>query len=172
MSAAHNIPVEAGWVHLLGDRLSNMETGWAVVNASISGETSLSGRNRLPALLTKYKPSVVVLELGANDGLRGLPLDALRANLAAMIDQSSAAKAKVLLLGIELPVNYGPQYRDGLRAIYSDLSTQKHTALVPFLLDGVALDPQLMQDDGLHPVAAGEPKVLDTVWKGLQPLLK
>jgi len=172
LSAAHNIPVEAGWVHLLGDRLSNMETGWSVVNASISGETSLSGRNRLPALLAKYKPSVVVLELGANDGLRGLPLDALRANLATMIDQSTAAKAKVLLLGIELPVNYGPQYRDGLRAIYSDLSTQKHTALVPFLLDGVALDPQLMQDDGLHPVAAGEPKVLDTVWKGLQPLLK
>jgi acyl-CoA thioesterase-1 len=172
LSAAHNIPVEAGWVHLLGDRLSNMETGWSVVNASISGETSLSGRNRLPALLAKYKPSVVVLELGANDGLRGLPLDALRANLATMIDQSTAAKAKVLLLGIELPVNYGPQYRDGLRAIYSDLSTQKHTALVPFLLDGVALDPQMMQDDGLHPVAAGEPKVLDTVWKGLQPLLK
>ena len=172
LSAAHNIPVEAGWVHLLGDRLSNMETGWSVVNASISGETSLSGRNRLPALLARYKPSVVVLELGANDGLRGLPLDALRANLAAMIDESTAAKAKVLLLGIELPVNYGPQYRDGLRAIYSDLSTQKHTALVPFLLDGVALDPQMMQDDGLHPVAAGEPKVLDTVWKGLQPLLK
>ena len=172
LSAAHNIPVEAGWVHLLGDRLSNMETGWSVVNASISGETSLSGRNRLPALLTKYKPSVVVLELGANDGLRGLPLDALRANLTTMIDQATAAKAKVLLLGIELPVNYGPQYRDGLRAIYSDLSTQKHTALVPFLLEGVALDPQLMQDDGLHPVAAGEPKVLDTVWKGLQPLLK
>jgi len=172
LSAAHNIPVEAGWVHLLGDRLSNMETGWSVVNASISGETSLSGRNRLPALLAKYKPSVVVLELGANDGLRGLPLDALRANLATMIDQATAAKAKVLLLGIELPVNYGPQYRDGLRAIYSDLSIQKHTALVPFLLEGVALDPQLMQDDGLHPVAAGEPKVLDTVWKGLQPLLK
>ena len=172
LSAAHNIPVEAGWVHLLGDRLSNMETGWSVVNASISGETSLSGRNRLPALLAKYKPSVVVLELGANDGLRGLPLDALRANLTTMIDQATAAKAKVLLLGIELPVNYGPQYRDGLRAIYSDLSTQKHTALVPFLLEGVALDPQLMQDDGLHPVAAGEPKVLDTVWKGLQPLLK
>lgn len=172
LSAAHNIPVEAGWVHLLGSRLSNMETGWSVVNASISGETSLSGRNRLPALLARYKPSVVVLELGANDGLRGLPLDALRANLTTMIDQSTAAKAKVLLLGIELPVNYGPQYRDGLRAIYSDLSTQKHTALVPFLLDGVALDPQLMQDDGLHPVAAGEPKVLETVWKGLQPLLK
>ncbi|HEX7813630.1 MAG TPA: arylesterase [Dyella sp.] len=171
LSAAHNIPVEAGWVHLLGDRLTKMEPGWSVVNASISGETSLSGRNRLPALLTKYKPSIVVLELGANDGLRGLPLDALRTNLAAMIDQAQAAKAKVLLLGIELPVNYGPQYRDGLRAIYSDLSGQKHTGLVPFLLDGVALKPELMQDDGLHPVAAGEPMVLDTVWKHLQPLL-
>ncbi|HEY9132230.1 MAG TPA: arylesterase [Dyella sp.] len=171
LSAAHNIPVEAGWVHLLGDRLSNMEPTWSVVNASISGETSLSGRNRLPALLARYKPAVVVLELGANDGLRGLPLDALRDNLTAMIDQATAAKAKVLLLGIELPVNYGPQYRDGLRAVYAELSKQKRTGLVPFLLDGVALDPSLMQDDGLHPVAAGEPKVLETVWKGLHPLL-
>lgn len=171
LSAAHNIPVEAGWVHLLSDRLSKMEPTWSVVNASISGETSLSGRNRLPALLARYKPAVVVLELGANDGLRGLPLDALRANLATMIDQATAAKAKVLLLGIELPVNYGPQYRDGLRAVYAELSKQKRTGLVPFLLDGVALDPSLMQDDGLHPVAAGEPKVLETVWKGLHPLL-
>ena len=172
LSAAHNIPVDKGWVHLLGDRLAKMEPGWSVVNASISGETSLSGRNRLPALLAKEHPSVVVVELGANDGLRGLPLDALRSNLTAMIDAAQAAKAKVLLLGIELPVNYGPQYRDGLRAIYGELSAQKHVALVPFLLDGVALKPEWMQDDGLHPLAAGEPMVLDNVWKGLQPLLR
>jgi len=172
LSAAHNIPIESGWVHLLDARLGNMVPKWAAVNASISGETSLSGRNRLPALLQKYHPAVLVLELGANDGLQGLSLPALRDNLTAMIDMAQQAKARVLLIGIELPVNYGPQYRDGLRAVYTELAQTKHTALVPFLLDGVALDPALMQDDGLHPVATAEPKVLDTVWKQLQPLLQ
>jgi acyl-CoA thioesterase-1 len=171
LSAAHNIPVESGWVHLLGERLGKMEPPWRVVNASISGETSLSGRNHLPGLLAKERPAVVVIELGANDGLRGLPLDALRDNLAAMIDLAHRRGARVLLLGIELPVNYGPQYRDGLRAIYADLARSKHTTLVPFLLDGVALEPTLMQDDGLHPLAAGEPRVLENVWKALEPLL-
>jgi acyl-CoA thioesterase-1 len=171
LSAAHNIPVEAGWVHLLEVRLENMEPGWTVVNASISGETSVGGRNRLPALLAQHHPRIVVIELGANDGLRGLPLGDLRGNLAAMVDAAQHAGAKVLLLGIELPVNYGPQYRDGLRAIYADLARDKHAALVPFLLEGVALNPALMQDDGLHPVAAGEPVVLDTVWPKLTPLL-
>jgi acyl-CoA thioesterase-1 len=171
LSAAHNIPVEAGWVHLLGGRLGKMVPPWRVVNASISGETSLSGRNHLPGLLAREHPAVVVIELGANDGLRGLPLDALRDNLAAMIDMAHKSGAKVLLLGIELPVNYGPQYRDGLRAVYADLARDKHVALVPFLLEGVALDPALMQDDGLHPLAAGEPRVLETVWKGLLPVL-
>lgn len=172
LSAAHNIATDQGWVHLLDVRLGKMVPAWTAINASISGETSLSGRNRLPALLAKYRPKVVVIELGANDGLQGLSLADLRANLAAMIDESTAAKTKVLLLGIELPVNYGPQYRDGLRAIYADLARQKHVALVPFLLAGVALKPELMQDDGLHPLAAGEPIVLDTVWSKLQPLLR
>ncbi len=172
LSAAHNIPVESGWVHLLGDRLTKMEPGWTVVNASISGETSLSGRNRLPALLAEYRPSVLVIELGANDGLRGLPLGPLRDNLAAMIDAGQQAKARVLLLGIELPVNYGPQYRDGLRAVYAGLAKDRHASLVPFLLDGVALKPELMQEDGLHPVASAQPLVLDNVWRALQPLLR
>lgn len=172
LSAAHNIATEQGWVHLLEVRLGKMVPPWAVVNASISGETSLSGRNRLPALLATYRPSVVVIELGANDGLRGLPLNQLRDNLTAMISAAQATHAKVLLLGIELPVNYGPQYRDGLRAVYADLAKQKHVALLPFLLDGVALDPALMQADGLHPTAAGEPKVLENVWRVLQPLLR
>jgi len=171
LSAAHNIPVETGWVNLLGERLAKMVPPWRVVNASISGETSLSGRNHLPGLLVKERPAVVVIELGANDGLRGLSLDALRDNLTAMIDMAHKAGAKVLLLGIELPVNYGPQYRDGLRAVYADLAEHEHVALVPFLLEGVALDPSLMQDDGLHPTAAGEPRVLQNVWPALEPLL-
>ena len=171
LSAAHNIPVEAGWVHLLEVRLKQMEPGWAVINASISGETSVSGRNRLPALLAQYHPRVVMIELGANDGLRGLPLTDLRSHLAAMIDASRHAGAKVLLLGIEMPVNYGPQYRDGLRAVYADLAREKHAGLVPFLLQGVALNPALMQEDGLHPTAAGEPLVLDNVWPELKSLL-
>jgi acyl-CoA thioesterase-1 len=122
-------------------------------------------------LLAKYRPAVLVLELGANDGLRGLSLPALRDNLGAMIDQAQRAKVRVLLVGIELPVNYGPQYRDALRAVYAELARSRHTALVPFLLEGVALDPALMQDDGLHPVAKGEPIVLETVWRQLKPLL-
>lgn len=172
LSAAHNIAVDQGWVHLLQARLAKMGPPWTVVNASISGETSLSGRNRLPALLAAHYPRVVVIELGANDGLRGLPLEQLRDNLTAMVGAAQAAHAKVLLLGIELPLNYGPRYRDGLRAIYTDLAKQKRVALVPFLLEGVALDPALMQPDGLHPSAAGEPKVLENVWPLLQPLLR
>ncbi|MBD8872442.1 arylesterase [Rhodanobacter sp. DHB23] len=171
LSAAHNIAVEQGWVHLLEVRLGKMVPPWVVVNASISGETSLSGRNRLPALLATYRPAVVVIELGANDGLQGLPLLQLRDNLDAMVGAAQATHARVLLLGIELPVNYGPQYRDGLRAVYADLAKRMHVALLPFLLDGVALDPALMQDDGLHPNAAGEPRVLGNVWGALQPLL-
>lgn len=171
LSAAHNIPVEAGWVHLLEVRLNQMEPGWTVINASISGETSVSGRNRLPELLAQYHPRVVVIELGANDGLRGLPLNELKANLSAMIDAATKIGAKVLLLGIEMPVNYGPQYRDGLRAVYADLARDKDAALVPFMLEGVALNPALMQEDGLHPVAAGEPIVLNTIWPKLKPLL-
>lgn len=172
LSAAHNIAAEQGWVHLLEVRLGKMEPPWRVVNASISGETTLSGLHHLPALLQNYKPSILILELGANDGLRGLPLDALEDNLAAMIELAQKANTKVLLVGIELPVNYGPRYRDGLRAVYAGLARRRHTALVPFLLEGVALDPSRMQDDGLHPTAAGEPAVFATVWPALAPLLR
>ena len=172
LSAAHNIPIESGWVHLLDARLHQMVPKWTAINASISGETSLSGRNRLPALLAKYRPQVLVLELGANDGLRGLPLPALRANLDAMIVAAQQAKVRVLLVGIELPVNYGPHYRDGLRSVYVELASARKLALVPFLLEGIALDPAAMQDDGLHPVSSAQPRVLDNVWKPLLPLLR
>jgi acyl-CoA thioesterase I len=172
LSAAHNIAADQGWVHLLDGRLKDMRPPWRVVNASISGETSLTGRNRLPDLLGQYRPCIVVLELGANDGLQGLSIEHMKDNLAAMIEASQKTGARVLLLGIELPVNYGPRYRDALRKVYVDLAAQYHTALVPFLLEGVALKPELMQADGLHPTAAGEPRVLENVWAKLHPLLE
>lgn len=171
LSAAHNIPIDAGWVHLLDVRLHALAPPRRAVNASISGETSASGRERLPVLLRRYRPAVVVLELGANDGLQGMPLRQIRANLEAMVVACRDAGAKVLLLGIELPVNYGPRYRDGLRAIYAGLASQYHTGLVPFLLQGVALDPVLMQADGMHPTAAGERIVFANVWRALAPML-
>jgi acyl-CoA thioesterase-1 len=171
LSAAHDIPIGAGWPHLLKARLETMTPPRRLVNASISGETTTSGRARLPDLLRQYQPALVILELGANDGLQGMPLQRIRANLDAMVAACRDAGAKVLLLGIELPVNYGPRYRDGLRAIYADLAGKYHTGLVPFLLQGVALKPALMQADGMHPTAAGERTVFDNVWHALAPML-
>jgi acyl-CoA thioesterase-1 len=171
LSAAHNIPIDAGWPHLLKARLETVAPPRRVVNASISGETTTSGRARLPDLLRQYQPALVILELGANDGLQGMPLQQIRDNLDAMVGACQDAGAKVLLLGIELPLNYGPRYRDGLRAIYADLAGKYRTGLVPFLLQGVALDPGLMQADGMHPTAAGERIVFDNVWHALAPML-
>ncbi|HJP99842.1 MAG TPA: arylesterase [Rhodanobacteraceae bacterium] len=172
LSAAHNIPIDAGWPHLLEARLAATKAPRRVVNASISGETTMSGRGRLPALLRQYQPALVILELGANDGLQGMPLREIRENLDAMVAACRGAGAKVLLLGIELPVNYGPRYRDGLRSTYADLASKYHTGLVPFLLQGVALKPALMQADGMHPTAAGESIVFDNVWHALAPMLE
>jgi acyl-CoA thioesterase-1 len=135
-----------------------------VVNASISGETSSGGLSRLPGLLAQHKPRAVIVEIGANDGLRGLPVEQIRKNLDAIIKTCRDAGAKVVVLGIELPINYGPQYRTALREMYRDAAREFNVPLVPFLLDGVALDPKLMQEDGMHPLAAGEPKVLENVW--------
>ena len=171
LSAAHNIPLESSWPHLLAERLAAREPPLELVNASISGETTDAGLARLPDLLQRHRPRLLILELGANDGLRGLPLAQIRDNLAAMMDLASDAGARVLLLGIELPINYGPQYRDGLRAIYQQLAQEKDAALLPFLLQDVALDATLMQPDGLHPNAAAQPRVLANVWRALEPLL-
>jgi len=172
LSAAHNIELQVAWPALLEMRLADMRPPWRLVNASISGETTSSGLTRLPGLLKQYRPALVILELGANDGLRGLPLAEISANLAALIAQCRDAGAKVLLLGIELPVNYGPRYRDGLRGIYADLARQGRTGLLPFLLQGIALDPALMQADGLHPTAAAQPRVLGNVWAALAPMIE
>ena len=172
LSAAHNIAQHEGWVALLQDRLNARSApASAVINASISGETSAGALARLPELLVRHRPAIVVIELGGNDGLRGLPPAELSANLDAMIRMSREAGAKVLLIGTELPPNYGRAYRDRFRAVYADLAQRHALALLPFLLDGVALRPELMQDDGLHPTAAAQPRVLDNVWSVLQPML-
>lgn len=169
LSAAHNIEQDAGWVNLLRERL---EGSAEVINASISGETSAGAGARFPGLLDKHSPELVVLELGGNDGLRGLPPDELYANLAQMVEQSQSANARVLLLGIDIPPNYGQTYRQAFTHVYPRLAATYHVALVPFLLDGIALDEALMQDDGIHPTAEAQPRVLDNVWPVLAPLLK
>jgi len=172
LSAAHGIAVKEGWVNLLAERLQASAPPRTVVNASICGETTSGGLARLPPLLAEHHPALVIVELGANDGLRGLPLAEARANLVKILTAIRAAGAHALLVGIELPVNYGPQYRDGLRSMYRGLAAEFNAPLLPFLLDGVALDPDLMQDDGLHPNAKAQPKVLENVWAVLQPALR
>jgi acyl-CoA thioesterase-1 len=172
LSAAHGIRPEQGWVALLTQRLQTQGYGYEVVNASVSGETSSGGLQRLPRALHLHQPGMVILELGANDGLRGLPLATTRDNLTKMVQLSQAAGARVLLVGIRIPPNYGPRYANEFAGIFPEIAHQYHLPLVPFLLEKVALDATLMQDDGLHPNARGEPLVLDTVWQGLEPLLK
>jgi len=172
LSAAYGLRTDQGWVALLQKRLQSEGYGYTVVNASVSGETTAGGRSRLPRALAQHKPVLVVLELGANDGLRGLPLKDARANLEAMIKAIQRANAKVLLVGILVPPNYGPRYSSGFEQMYLQLAAELKLPFVPFMLDGVALDPQLMQEDGYHPRAEGEPRVLDNVWKHLRPLLE
>ncbi len=172
LSAAHNIPAASGWVNLLQQRVKQQITPPpAIINASISGETTAGALTRLPGLLEKHRPSVVVIELGGNDALRGLPPAQLRGNLEKMIVASQKAGAKVLLLGIDVPPNYGPAYRQRLRQTYAELAKAYKVPLLPFLLEGVALKPNLMQADGLHPTAAAQPQVLENVWPLLKPLL-
>lgn len=172
LSAAHNIPAASGWVNLLQQRVKQqIKPPPAIINASISGETTAGALTRLPGLLEKHRPSVVVIELGGNDALRGLTPAQLRGNLEKMIVASQKAGAKVLLLGIDVPPNYGPAYRQRLKQTYAELASQYKVPLLPFLLEGVALKPDLMQADGLHPTAAAQPQVLDNVWPLLKPLL-
>ena len=164
--------VEQGWVALLQTRLKEQEYGYQVVNASVSGETTAGGLARLPRALTLHQPKIVILELGGNDGLRGLPIAQMRANLAHMVELASAAGAKVLLLGMRMPPNYGPEFTEQFRLCYSDLARDKKVPLVPFLLNEVAQFPNLMQADGIHPNESGQPKLLDNAWPSLKPLLR
>jgi acyl-CoA thioesterase-1 len=172
LSAALGIRPEQGWVALLAQRLQAQGYGYQIVNASVSGETTSGGLERLPRALQLHQPETVILELGANDGLRGLPVSETRENLAHMVRLSQAAGARVLLVGMRIPPNYGPRYTEAFAHMFPELANQYHLPLVPFLLEKVALDPTRMQQDGMHPNARGEPPVLDTLWPYLKPLLK
>ena len=174
LSAEYGLVRGQGWVALLEQRLQNHRSRARVVNASISGDTTSGGRSRLPTLLRTHKPSVVIIELGGNDALRGLPLDVSRANLQVMIEASQQAGARVLLVGMEMPPNYGARYAEQFRQLYVDLARQKRVPLVPFFLKGIADRPDSMdffQTDRIHPNEAAQPKMLDNVWPHLQPLL-
>ena len=171
ISAAFGLDTRVGWVSLLEQRLKEQGHDDKVVNASISGDTSAGGLARLPALLAAHKPDVVIVELGGNDGLRGQPPAQLKQNLASMIDASKQKGASVLLLGMQLPPNYGPRYTTMFAAVYSQLAQEKQIPLVPFFLEGVGGIPKLMQADGIHPAAQAQPQLLENVWPALKPLL-
>ncbi len=171
LSAGYGIAVEQGWVALLEDRLKKEHKPATVVNASISGETSAGARRRLAQLLRAHHPDIVIIELGGNDGLRGLAPARTEANLAAMIEMALQNQAKVLLLGMKLPRNYGPRFRERFEAVYRRLSRRYPVAFVPFFLDEVALDDRLMQADGIHPRAAAQPRLLERVWPVLKTML-
>lgn len=171
LSAAYGMPQENGWVALLEQRVRQEKPGYRVINASISGETTRGGRYRIEQALADHQPAVVILELGANDGLRGLSLDATRANLDAIIAACRNRKARVLLVGMRLPPNYGTAYVTKFRAIYEQAAQRHKIPLLPFLLEGFADKPELFQADGLHPTAAAQPLIMEQVWIRLQPLL-
>ncbi|UBQ06800.1 arylesterase [Tepidimonas taiwanensis] len=174
LSAEYGLARGSGWVALLEQRLQRQRPGARVVNASVSGDTTAGGRSRLPALLERHRPDIVILELGGNDALRGLPLATTRDNLRAMIRASRDAGARVLLLGMDMPPNYGERYRAEFRALYTDLAREENTAVVPFFLAGVADRPdagQHFQDDRIHPNERAQPRLRDNVWAALQRLL-
>ncbi len=172
LSAAYNLRQQDGWVSLMAEAIKSSHPEVTVVNASVSGETSQGGLSRLPALLERYDPSWVVLELGANDGLRGYPLQQTQENLATMIDLAMDTNAEVLLIGNRLPSNYGRTYTEQFFTMYKTLADSKEVAYIPFMLENVALDKSLMQSDGLHPNAAGQPIVLNNIAPVLLPMLQ
>ncbi|MEF9943478.1 MAG: arylesterase [Burkholderiaceae bacterium] len=171
LSAEYGLARDTGWVKQLEHRLARERIEYTVVNASISGETTAGGRTRLPALLAEFKPAVVVIELGANDGLRGLPLPLMQDNLGAMARQAQAAGAKVLILGVRIPPNYGRDYAERFHASFARVASETRAASVPFFLDGFAEDLAYFQADRIHPSERAQPLMLDNVWPRLKPLL-
>lgn len=172
MAAEYGLPRGTGWVRMLADRLSNEAANYNVVNASISGETTSGGRARLPALLRQHRPSVVVIELGGNDGLRGLSLTAMRENLRTMVRASHDIGARVLLIGMQIPPNYGRDYAQRFAATFEQIAADEKTALVPFLLEGFADQLEFFQQDRIHPNERAQERILELVWPRLKPILK
>ena len=172
LSAAYGIPFDQGWVNLLQQRLDAEGYPSRVMNTSVSGETTAGGLARLPRELESYKPSIVIIELGANDGLRGLSLDAMKANLTKMIQASNKAGSKVLILGIRLPSNYGETYTQAFHQMFRTVAKENGAAIVPFLFSKIALNRAMFQEDGIHPTVKAQPLLLDTVWPALELLLE
>ena len=172
LSAAYGMEMSESWPSLLRQRLDEHGHAWQVFNSSITGETTQGGLTRLPRLLEQHEPAIVIIELGGNDGLRGLPLEVTRENLSRMIEQSLAAGARVVLAEMRIPPNYGRTYTEKFNGTYSDLAARYDVVLLPFVLQDIALEPGMMQADGIHPTAAAQPIILDQVWKALAPLLK
>lgn len=171
LSASYGLAVEQGWVNLLQQRLDARYDGWTVVNASISGDTTAGARARLPQALERHQPDIVILALGGNDGLRGLSLAQMKNNLAAMIETAREHGTRVLLVGVQLPPNYGPQYTGRFEDVYRELARQRDVTLMPSLVEDVGTRPELMQGDGIHPNASAQPLMMERVWKHLEPLL-
>jgi len=172
LSAAYGIAQSRGWVTLLEARLKRERPNYSVVNASISGETSAGGRSRLQRALDQHRPAIVILELGANDGLRGLPVAQMKQNLEAMAAAAKKSGARVLLVGMRVPPNYGPDYTRAFDSSFAEIAKRQGTALVPFLFDGFAENDAMFQPDRLHPTETAQPQMLENVWKGLRPLLR
>jgi len=172
LSAAYGMPQQRGWVALLEERLKRERPDYNVVNASISGETTAGGLARIAKVLEREKPAIVILALGANDGLRGLPVAAMKQNLAGIIEQAKKAGARVLLVGMRMPPNYGEQYTRAFERAFAELAKSHRTALLPFLLEGFGEKPELFQADRIHPSETAQPAVLKNVWAALRPLLR
>lgn len=171
ISAAYGIRPGHGWVSLLSQRLKQSGYDYTVINASISGDTTQNGVYRMSSALDEYRPGIVIIELGGNDGLRGLPLQQMRNNLARMIEMAQQRKAQVVLTGIRIPPNYGKPYTDAFYRVYQDLARSYDIAFVPFLLDSVGGHDQLMQADGIHPTEQAQPLILDNVWRVIKSRL-
>jgi len=172
LSAAYGMELEVGWVALLQQRLVQRQLPYHVINASISGDTTAGGLARLSPALERHQPDVLIIELGGNDGLRGLPLTALKDNLGQMIEKATARGTRVLVLGVQIPPNYGRRYVEGFQRVFHEVGQTHGVPVLPSLLDGVHLEPDLMQTDGIHPSAKAQPLILDNVWRKLEPLLK
>jgi len=172
LSAAYGLARSQGWVALLEERLKRERLDYSVVNASISGETSAGGRARIDELLARHHPAVVIVELGGNDGLRGLPIAQLKANLGAIIERAKKAGARVLVVGMRMPPNYGPDYTSAFENAYVEVAKRYRVALAPFIMQGFAEKPEYFQPDRIHPSAEVQPLIVERVWRGLRPLLK